>query len=134
MSAAGRSKAYIASESGAVDPDTAIAVVLDIADGLVALEQCGLAHTGLSPRNILLTEDGISKIADLGLGKRLPGVEDESASPYIAPEARDGGDIRSDMYSLGVMFYQMVSGIKPQPGANLTAAIQALGPNSPRPA
>lgn len=124
----GTLEAYIASERGAVDPDTAFAVLLDISEGLTALEQAGLAHTGLSPSNILLTEEGISKIADLGLGRKLPGVAEANASPYFAPELDvSDGDIRSDMYSLGVMFYQMVSGIKPEPGANLTAAIQALG-------
>ena len=118
-------------------PDRAIRVVLDVLDGLAAAHQLGIVHRDVKPGNILVTRGGTSKLVDLGLAtvvrpggatagpKSAAGVF-EATVGYMSPEqCRGDADIdhRSDIYSLGVTFYHLVTGQLPFTGRSATEVV-----------
>ena len=89
-----------------------------VADALCAIERCGLCHGALSPELVLFSEDYETlKIAGLELGEEFT-LSAHSSAVYAAPERAEGrvADIRSDLYSAGVIFYEAVTGKLPPPG------------------
>ena len=112
----------------------AVALVRDIALLLEKARQRGIVHRDLKPANIMFAADGSFRIADLGSvrmntddGTMSPGLTTRIGSfigtpAYMAPEQMvdpRGVDFRADIYSLGVMFFEMFTGTRPNP--NLTA-------------
>ena len=119
-------------EAGPLPAAEAAHIARQVADGLEAAHRCGVVHHDLEPSYILLARDYDerleAKIIDFGFaglwkqrgddGGRAapaPGLSDGAASPYIAPEQRAGQspDARSDLYSLGVILYEMLAGRLP---------------------
>lgn len=112
--------------TGKITPKEALAIVPQICDALQYAHDKGIVHRDIKPENILLAKDGTVKIADFGLAK-LVGVEakdlritssgDVMGTPhYMAPEQVEHPqdvDHRADIYSLGVVFYQMLTGELP---------------------
>ena len=104
-----------------IAPDRALKVVREIAGAIdAAWREQRLVHQDIKPDNIMLDSNGFAKLADLGLARKA-GVNDEHAQAgdevfgtpqYISPEQLTGvpTDVRSDIYSLGATFYQMVTG------------------------
>jgi serine/threonine-protein kinase len=116
-------------QSGRLQPQRARAVMRQVARGLLALRSIGAVHRDIKPGNLLMARDGNVKIADFGQAI-LPAEVDESATDseprevagtvaYVAPEqflAPALVDHRSDLYSLGVTFYEAVTGQLPFQG------------------
>ncbi len=112
----------------------ALDLIIQIADALVHSHARGLIHRDVKPKNIMITKDGVAKLADMGLARevsdtRLAQSEAGRAygTPYyISPEQIRGEieiDFRADIYSLGATFYHMVTGRVPFEAANPTAVM-----------
>lgn len=121
-------------DGGKLSIDQSVRIVLDMLDALEYLHARGMAHRDIKPSNILLTADGEAKLVDFGIvhaDSLLPQPPDAlapapSPSPgrrmllgtpnYMAPEQSsqpDRVDRRSDLYSLGLVFYEMLTGVLP---------------------
>jgi serine/threonine protein kinase len=125
----GKTIASLLSEQGPMPSATAARLLRQVALGLEHAHRKGLIHRDVNPYNILVTHDGIPKLADLGLAIAM--AEEDRVTrdgatigtfDYVAPEqARHSraADIRSDIYSLGCTFYHMCTGHVPFPGPSL---------------
>ena len=110
-------------------------IILQIAQALDHAARRGLVHRDIKPSNIMLTSEGVAKLADLGLAREATdqeAIERERGltigTPYyIAPEqirGKDDVDTRADIYSLGATFYHMVTGQPPFQGANVHEVLE----------
>jgi predicted Ser/Thr protein kinase len=112
-------------KAGSVAPQEALAIVGQICDALQYAHDNGVVHRDIKPENILLDRRGQVKIADFGLAKLLGNEADASLTHthqvmgtlrYMAPEQMEGThhvDHRADIYSLGVLFYELLTGELP---------------------
>ncbi len=119
-------------ERGGVTTARALDYVSQIASGLEALHRQNIVHRDVKPSNILFKDRDTLVIADLGIAKNLAGVEaltvmgDILGTPYyISPEQINNRpvDQRTDIYSLGVMFYELLTGRVPYAGNSLFAVV-----------
>ncbi|MBM3792159.1 MAG: serine/threonine-protein kinase, partial [Acidobacteria bacterium] len=128
---------------GRLEIKEALRIAMEIAEALEAAHDRGIVHRDLKPSNIMITPQGHVKVMDFGLAKRLPQA-DQSASleetvsaltkegttagtlPYMSPEQlrAEAVDHRSDIFSLGIVLYEMLTGIHPFQKAN---AIETAG-------
>ena len=107
--------------AGPLDPRAAAALVAQVAEALDYAHLKGVVHRDLKPSNIMVLPDGVARVMDYGIARaqRLEGLTVTGAflgSPeYVAPEAVEGRptDGRSDLYSLGVVFYEVLTGRRP---------------------
>src|SRR5881227_189461 len=109
---------------------TALELAIQIARGLSFAHQQGLVHRDVKPQNVLLNGDGQAKVTDFGIARSLDVAHGMTqtgtvlgTSDYIAPEQASGRpvDAKTDVYSLGVVLYELLTGDVPFPGENFVA-------------
>ena len=112
----------------------AVEIGIQIADGLAAAHESGVVHRDIKPENIMVRRDGIVQITDFGLAK-LRGVSrltkegtTVGTAGYMSPEQLQGHDVdrRSDIFSLGVVLYEMFTGERPFKGAHDAALMYEI--------
>src|ERR687888_392079 len=117
-------------DRGPVPVPTALEVALQVARGLSFAHQHGLVHRDVKPQNVLLNGSGEAKVTDFGIARSLTvqhGMTQTGTvlgtSDYIAPEQAQGRrvDEQSDVYSLGVVLFELLTGRVPFPGENFVA-------------
>jgi eukaryotic-like serine/threonine-protein kinase len=121
-------------EQGALPPRRVAGIGAQVADALEVAHRSGLVHRDVKPGNILLTEDGRVLVADFGIAKASEATSDLTevgqvvgTAKYLSPEQVEGRplDPRSDVYALGVVLYESLTGRPPFAADNVTATALA---------
>ena len=132
-------------ERGPMPPHAVAAVLRPMLGGLATAHGCGLVHRDVKPENVLISDEGDVKIADFGLVRAVAAAGITSAgvilgtAAYLSPEqVRDGppnqADPRSDVYSTGILTYELLTGRTPFTGDSaLSIAYQRLHNDVPPP-
>jgi serine/threonine-protein kinase len=125
-------------------------IAVPLADAVAAAHQQRITHRDLKPDNMMLGDDGRIKVLDFGLAKGAPGVamevselETEAKTQegaivgtlyYMSPEQAQGKDVdaRSDIFSLGVVFYEMLTGRRPFRGENPAEILSSIIKDTPQ--
>lgn len=126
-------------KQNSLDFDLKISIIRQTADALDYVHRQGIIHRDVKPENILVTEDGIVKITDFGIGKIIDSEitisGDVMGSPaYMSPESFDSAktiDYRSDIFSLGVICYELFTGVRPFEGDTLYKLLDAIKEKKP---
>ncbi|BCW66580.1 serine/threonine protein kinase [Arthrobacter sp. NicSoilB4] len=109
-------------DKGALPPRLALALIDPVVEGLGAAHDAGLIHRDIKPENVLIADDGRIKLGDFGLARAISTSTSTGALigtvAYLSPELVLGrqADARSDIYSVGIMLYEMITGRQPFDG------------------
>lgn len=112
----------VLNKQGALPPRLALALIDPVIEGLAAAHNSGLIHRDIKPENVLIADDGRIKVGDFGLARAISATTSTGALigtvAYLAPELVLGqpADARSDIYSAGIMLYEMLTGKQPYSG------------------
>ena len=128
------------SREGRIPVDEALHIAQQVAEALYyAWSECRIIHRDVKPENIMLTENGVVKLTDLGLAMSQfewsENMEISGSPSYMSPEQFAGEklDTRSDIYSLGVTLYQMITGKLPFDAPTVTTLAQQHIERNPAP-
>jgi serine/threonine-protein kinase len=148
---AGRTLAAIAAE-GPLALHTILGIAGQVADALAHAHLHGIVHRDIKPSNVMVTDGGLVKVLDFGVARPVTSIVDVEAStrsadsvrlstsvvgtlPYMSPEQATGRPIdgRSDMFSLGVVLYELIAERRPFDGATAVQVLEALLLHDPPP-
>src|ERR1700728_2415572 len=139
----GRTLKEVLRERGRFTPAAALDIMTGVLDGLAAAHASGIVHRDVKPENVLLTVDGRIKVADFGLARAQAAAAHTRSGliigtvAYLAPELVTGGvpvGPRSDVYSAGVLLYELLTGRQPYTGETpISVAYQHANSDVPRP-
>jgi serine/threonine-protein kinase len=125
---------------GALTPDRALEILEPLTAGLAAAHSAGILHRDLKPENVFLSDNGTVKLGDFGLAREIASHTQTGSvvgtAAYLSPELvlRGQADARSDIYSLGVMAFEMLTGKQPYAGDQaVQIAYQHANSNIPAP-
>ncbi len=130
-------------QRGAIDQKRSLDIIKQVTDALRHAYDRKIVHRDIKPSNLMITKDGTVKLADMGLARSMEesvetGITRAGTTvgtvDYMSPEqTRDSrsADIRSDIYSLGCTWYQMLTGGPPFPDGSLTNKLQAHATTPP---
>jgi tRNA A-37 threonylcarbamoyl transferase component Bud32 len=123
----GENLKQLVERTGPLPARRAVELALEVAEGLAFAHENGLVHRDVKPQNVLLTPDGNAKVTDFGIARSLDvehGVTQTGTvlgtSNYLSPEQANGQPTTpaTDVYSLGVVLYELLTGNVPFPGEN----------------
>jgi eukaryotic-like serine/threonine-protein kinase len=126
----GESLKQLVDRTGPLPARRAVELGLQVAEALAFAHNAGLVHRDVKPQNVLVTEDGEAKVTDFGIARSLDvehGVTQTGTvlgtSNYLSPEQARGQTVTpaTDVYSLGVVLYELLTGEVPFPGENFVA-------------
>jgi serine/threonine-protein kinase len=140
----GRSLAQIIKSEGPLLPERAAEVASDVAKALSRAHTAGIVHRDVKPGNIMITSTGQTKVTDFGIARALGGEGDQTmtqtgmvigTAAYLSPEQAQGDpvDTRSDVYSLGVVLYEALTGSPPFTGESPLSVAYKHVREAPRP-
>ncbi|MEO6268667.1 MAG: Stk1 family PASTA domain-containing Ser/Thr kinase, partial [Nocardioidaceae bacterium] len=127
-----------------MSPSRALALVEPVLSALASAHRAGLIHRDIKPENVLIADDGRVKVADFGLAKAVSADTQHTATggvligtvSYLAPELVVDGrsDARADVYAVGVLLYELLTGAKPHEGESpIQVAYQHVHADVPAP-
>jgi serine/threonine-protein kinase len=140
---AGRTLAEVLRGNGPITPQQANDVAIEVASALAFAHRNGVVHRDIKPANILVGHDGRVKVADFGIARAMNSATEQDltqagsvmgTATYFSPEQAQGAqpDPRSDLYSLGIVMYELTAGRPPFLGDNPVAIAYKQVHNEPQ--
>ena len=136
----GKTLRQLLEQQGRLTPRQTLKIMDEILDGLAAAHTAGLVHRDMKPENVLLSETGRVKVADFGLSRAASANTQTKTLmgtvAYVSPELVSGenADVRSDLYAIGIMLFEMLTGEQPFRGqTSMSIAFQHVSGTVPPP-
>ncbi len=139
----GRTLRELIREHGRFSPAEAVSIMEPVLSALAAAHRAGIVHRDVKPENILLSDDGVVKVADFGLARAIESDPESTRTglmmgtvAYCSPEqiSKGQGDQRSDVYSSGIVLFELLTGMPPFSGESaMNIAYQHVHSRVPAP-